>query len=355
MRTALVTGANGFIGAHVVRELVDGGYRVRGLVRASSDLRSMVGVDVEVVRGDVRQVAGLVAAAAGCDLLIHTAAVYAYGREAAPDVEQVAVNGTRNVIEAAAESAVDRLVLTSSSVVCGSSTRAVVRTEEDQLRDPAPPRYYLAKAAQEIQARRMAEAHGLSLAVVCPTVTVGPHDYRLVPSNAIVVRYLTDPFKTTFPGGGNVVHVEDVARAHRLAAEQGGDGARYLAAGENLEWSLLHRTISELTGLPGPLLRANHTAAYLGAAGLEMLARLNRQPPLITREEATTVGRYYWYSHAKLAKLGYEPRPARRALAQALPWLVRSTHVSRSWQRRITLASECHELRGPTVIHAGRA
>jgi dihydroflavonol-4-reductase len=171
-------------------------------------------------------------------------------------------------------------------------------------------------------------------------MVVGPHDYRLVPSNAVIVRYLEDPFRTTFLGGCNIVHARDVARGHLILAERGERGGRYLLGSENWEWSLIHRTISELCGVPGPFMTATHTSAYLAAAAMELAARFTRKPPASTRAQATMVGRYYWYQHTKAAALGYAPRPARQALAEAIAWHVSSVHISRDLRRWLRLTRD---------------
>jgi dihydroflavonol-4-reductase len=273
---ALVTGANGLIGANLVRELLEAGHDVRAMVRPTSDLRSLEGVTVERVHGDLFDPATLRQVAQGCDVMFHTAAVFAYWGYSEQELNRIIVEGTCNVVEAAHAAGVQRLVLTSSSVVMGSSTKTIPRDEGYEIHDPDAPPYFLAKALQERAAMTRAKELGLDLVAVCPTITVGPHDYHLVPSNAIIVNYLKDPYKATYPGGCNIVHVRDVARGHVLVAERGQPGERYTVGSENWEWSLIHRTISELCGVPGPYLMATHTSAYLAATAMELMApRLN--------------------------------------------------------------------------------
>lgn len=347
---ALVTGANGLIGANLVRELLQAGYSVRAMVRPTSDLRSLNGVTVETVHGDLFDPPSLQRAAQGCDLLFHTAAVFAYWGYDEQALHRIIVEGTRNVLQAAAMGGIGRIVLTSSSVVLGSSLKTLPRDEQYQIHDQEAPPYFLAKALQEQTAMDQAKDLGLDLVAVCPTITVGPHDYHLVPSNAVIVRYLEDPLKATYPGGCNIVHVGDVARGHRLAAESGQPGERYVLGSENWEWSLIHRTIAELCGVVPPRMMTNHTSAYLAASAMELMAKVTRKPPASTRVQARTVGRFYWYSHAKAAALGYSPRPARQALAEAIAWLVTSPHISPRLRQRLRLGREVREAQ-PQFIH----
>jgi dihydroflavonol-4-reductase len=342
---ALVTGANGLIGCHVLRELQRAGHEVRGLVRARSDLRSLAALDIPLVRGDVLDPSSLDAAVRDCDLVFHCAAVFGYWGITEAALEEIAVDGTRHVLEAAARAGVRRVVLTSSSVVCGSGPSMRVRNEFDVLDDEAAPAYDRVKQRQEVTAFRAAAELGLELVAVLPTLTVGANDYRLVPSNALIVNYLRDPFRLSYPGGVNVVSARDVARGHWLAGLHGRAGARYLLGGENLEYSLLYRHVSELCGLPGPLAQASRTAATLAAGALELLAVATGEAPPLTRAQARTLGRFFWYSHERASEIGYAPRGARRALAEAIGWLVTSPHVTNAMRRRLRLSSEVYEAR----------
>lgn len=337
---ALVTGANGFLGAALVRELVADGYAVRAFVRQTSDLRALHGVPVELAYGDVLELSSLVEAARGCDVLFHTAGVFAYWGHADDELQRIFVDGAENAIEAARLTGVNRLVLTSSSAVLGSTRRPVWRDEQCDLNDPYPPAYVRAKAAQTSAALERASQAGVDLVTTCPTVVLGDLDYRLVPSNGLIVAYLADIFKATFPGGCNLVHVRDVARGHVIVAERGESGHRYVLGSENWEWSRIHRTISELCGIAGPLITANHTSAYLVAAATELAAGLAGTVPTATRAQARMVGRYYWYDHAAASVLGYRPRPARQALADAIAWLLKFGHISVQLRQYLKPTSE---------------
>jgi dihydroflavonol-4-reductase len=269
----------------------------------------------------------------------------------------VVLEGTRNAIEAAASVGVARVVLTSSSVTCGSSPRPESRDERDLLRDPDAPSYFRMKVRQEREALKLADELGIDLVAVCPAITVGGPDYRLLPSNAIIVNYLNDPFSFTFPGGCNVVHVEDVARGHVLVAEKGERGERYLLGSENMPWADIHQTIADLCGTRGPTLTATLTGAYLAASAMELAARWTKKPPASTRSEAKALGRYYWYRIDRAEALGYRPRSSRQALAQAIAWLIDSPHVSHATRARLHPSTEVTGTgsKGWRVIAGGRA
>jgi dihydroflavonol-4-reductase len=337
---ALVTGATGLVGANLVRELLAAGHAVRALVRTTSDRRNLAGLDLEIVTGDVLAPATLPAAVADCDVVFHAAAVFAYWGAGARQLNDVACAGTRHVLEAAAAAKVGRVVLTSSSVVLGAADTPGVRDESAVAPAVEDNPYAAAKRRQETEAFAAARALSLPLVAVLPTVCLGPHDHGPSESNAIVVNYLRDPYRTTWPGGANVVAAADVARGHLLAAERGTPGERYLLGGENLAWADLHRLVSELCGIPGPLVTANHTASFLTGAVSELVSLFSGRRPPTTRTQARMVGRYYWYDHSRAHRLGYRPRPARRTVAEALAWLVHSEHVSASVYQQLRLAPE---------------
>lgn len=344
----LVTGANGFIGCHLCRKLVERGHEVKALVRQTSDLRGLKDVPVELVYGDLLQPENLINAASGCKIIYHVAGVFTYSGVPAATLISEAEQGMRHIIRAAAKAGADRLVLTSSSVVFGSSREKIVRTESDQpitVSKDDENAYVRAKRTQLETARSLALEYGIDLVSVHPTLTVGSLDYGLTESNHAIISYLNDPFRASWLGGCNIVSVSDVAVGHILAGEHGISGDAYLLGSENLEWEEVHRLISELCGLPGPFFTAWHTPAYLSAAAHEFLALLSNQRPPATREQARMVGQYYWYSHQKAATLGYVPRPARQALAEAISWLVTSEHVTASVRSTLKLAAEVYKAR----------
>lgn len=334
----LVTGATGLVGANLVRELLAHGHQVRALVRPTSDRRGLDGLPVEIVVGDILAPATLPAAVVDCDTVFHAAAVFAYWGADEQKLTDVACAGTRHVLEAAAAAKVGRVVLTSSSVVLGASAGPTPRDETALAPATEDIPYAAAKRCQETEAFATAQALGLPLVAVLPTVCLGPHDHGPSESNAIVVNYLRDPYRTTWLGGSNVVAAADVARGHLLAAELGTPGERYLLGGENLLWADLHRLISELCGVPGPLVTANHTASYITGAVSELVSLFSGRRPPTTRTQARMVGRYYWYDHSRAHRLGYRPRPARETLAEALAWLVHSEHVPTSVYQQLHLA-----------------
>lgn len=336
----LVTGATGIVGSNLIRALLGVSHDVRVLVRTSSDLRSLQDLPIELCEGDILDPIGLRAAVKGRTVVFHAAAVFSYWGMSADEQSDLAVRGTRNVLEAARKARVRRVVVTSSSVVLGSTATPQVLDEATATEEQDPSAYTRSKVRQEEIAFMIGKELGLDVVAVCPTLVMGAFDYRLSPSNANIVNYLNDPFRSTFIGGCNIVSAGDVATGHILAAERGKAGCRYVLGSENLTWQDAHRMISDLTGTFGPSIVLNHTASYLAAAAAEASARLTATRPMVTRDEAKMSGRFYWYSHERIAGLGYAPVSARRALAEAIAWLMMRSYIADSVMGKLKLAPE---------------
>jgi dihydroflavonol-4-reductase len=348
---ALVTGATGLIGAHLVRALLERGHDVRALVRSSSNRDALA--DVEVVVGDLLDAGtDLAKACTGRDVVFHAAAHFAYGGITAEALHATAVGGTERILHACARSSVHRVVVTSSSVVFGYN---IDRRELDEAaalgNGESESPYVAAKIAQHRCALELGEQLGLDVRLACPTMTLGPSGARLGPSNGLIVAYLADPFRCTFPGGCNLVSAHDVAVGHLLVAEHGAPRESYLLGSQNMTWREVHTAIAELAGVPPPQLTLNHSLAYLAATADEIRAALARRAALSTREQAAMVGRYYWYSHAKATALGFVPAPARDALVETISWLATSPHISRETRINMRLADDIYQFRSKGVAH----
>jgi dihydroflavonol-4-reductase len=336
----LVTGATGLVGSHIVRALVTQGNTVRALARPTSDRSAISGLPLEIAIGDVLDPRTLRTAVKGCDVVFHAAAYFTYWGKTAEDLDRTALSGTTNVLKAAAAAGVPRVVVTSSSVVFGHNLNPIPLDEQSVAPDEPQTAYISSKVRQDRLALEKGRALKREVVLVCPTMVVGPFAPTIGPSNGVLSTYLEDPLRLTFPGGCNIAAASDVGRGHVLAALSGTSGERYILGGENLEWRAIHSLISDLCGTYGPLLPAGHAACYLAAFGEELRAQVSNRAPLTTRAQASMVGRYYWYTHQKAAKLGYRPIRAREAIAITLSWLVASAHLSRETRTRLRLSNE---------------
>jgi dihydroflavonol-4-reductase len=279
-------------------------------------------------------------------VVFHTAAHFAYSGIAAATLHAMAVGGTEKVLAACARMNVPLVVVTSSSVVFGHGSIAACIDEAAGLANSeGEPPYVAAKIAQHRRALALGATLRLDVRLACPTMTLGPTAARLGPSNGLIVAYLADPFGCTFPGGCNLVAARDVAVGHALIAEHGAAGKSYLLGSANLTWQQIHSAIAELAGVAPPRLELNQTLAFLAASGQELSSAMRGRTPLSTREQAAMVGRYYWYSHAKAAGLGYAPVSAHAALIETISWLAASPHISREVRAGMHLADDIYRFR----------
>jgi len=326
---ALVTGAAGFVGSHVVAELVRAGADVVAFDRAAghgpSGALATTGHSgrapgrVEVVEGDVLDRDELLRAMRGCDAVFHLAAVYSYSRAQAAAMQAVNVDGTRAVLDAAAHAGVRRVVHTSSCATCGPVARRAA-TEAD-----SPPSWELEVPYKrtKLDAERVAldaARDGLDVVVVNPTTPVGPGDRGPTPTGKMIADVARGRARAYLLGGAlNIVAVQDVAAGHVRAFEHGSRGERYLLGGENLPLREVFATVARAAGRPAPRIGVPWAVAYAAArAGEAALRPLGRKPSLLVVDEVRLARLPMTFDDAKArGELGYTSRPAREALASA--------------------------------------
>lgn len=317
--TALVVGASGHLGAHLVRVLRRNGDSVRALVRPASDVRGLAGVGAEIVRGDVLDPPTLLAAADGCAEVYHLAAPTALQA----DTSDVIVVGTRNVLEACRRAAVRRLVYTSSIVTIGySTTPDVVLDERINQRTDASV-YHSAKWEAEREVIAAAATDAVEIVVVNPATIVGSLDYRVTPSNAPIQRCLDHGLRLAVSGGLTIVHAEDAARGLMLAMQRGRRGERYILGGDRLTIPDYFGLIAAACARPGPVATLPRFAVLGGALALGALERLTGRPaPLTFTQARHLAGKFGWYSSDKAVReLGYSWRPAAEAVTEYVTWV----------------------------------
>jgi dihydroflavonol-4-reductase len=306
---ALVTGAAGFIGSHVVAALASSGAEVRAFDRRAP---AVLPSAAEFAQGDLLDREALRRALAGCDAVFHLAALYSYSRCDAAAMERINVAGTRTLIE---EAGSRRIVHTSSCATCGPvAGRAATEADSPAAWELRVP-YKRTKIAGERLALDAA-ARGANIVVVNPTTPVGPGDRRPTPTGKMVADVAAGRTRAYLAGSAlNVVAVEDVARGHLLAFERGRVGQRYLLGGENLSMRETFGAICAAVGRPAPRLAVPWAAAY-GAAWIA--ARLLPEPKLLVIDEVR-IARWPMLFDDALARaeLGYSSEPATSALARA--------------------------------------
>src|SRR3954465_14921949 len=280
-----VTGASGFIGGNLVRELVLRGHSVRALVRPGSDLRGLQTKDFERVEGDIGDVAALKSGLRGCDWCFHVAASYHLWLRDYKPMYAANVDGTRNVIEAAGAAGCSRIVYTSTVGCIGLPKEVngkVTPTDEATPVSGAQMsnHYKKSKWEAEVVARELA-AKGLPIVIVNPSAPIGPRDVKPTPTGQVIVDFLNRKMPAYLDTGLNWVHVRDVAVGHMLAAEKGRVGERYILGNVEGNWSMKHafEVLQEITGIAAPKMQVPYFVAWLAACGDELKSKFTGKPP----------------------------------------------------------------------------
>jgi dihydroflavonol-4-reductase len=313
----LVTGATGFLGWHVARALTERGHRVRALCRAASLTREL---DVERVTGDLRDSDSLARAVEGCELVFHVAADYRLWTKDPCELYASNVDGTRNVLEAAARAGVERVVYTSTVGCIGlPAGRNGDENTPVSIADMAG-HYKRSKWFAEQVALEKARA-GLPVVIVNPTAPVGDHDWKPTPTGKIIVDFLRDKLPAFVDTGLNLVDARDIAAGHLLAAEKGRVGERYILGCENLTLEQILGRLSALSGKPAPAIKIPHAIAYAAGVITTAAAKLTGKPPLAPLEGVKMARKKMFVTNAKAVReLGFAPGPVEGALSRAIEW-----------------------------------
>ena len=299
------------------------GATVRVLARPHADRRTLEGVRVEFVDGDLLDPVSVRRAVAGVQTVYHVAADY---RLWAPDpavIYRTNVDGTRTVLEAAGDAGVARVVHTSSVGALGIPADGTPGTEDTPVTlDKMVGHYKRSKFLSEALALDFAR-RGLPVVVVNPSAPVGPWDIKPTPTGQMIVDFMRGRMVATLDTGLNVVHVRDVAQGHLLAAERGKPGERYIlghAAG-NLSLAGIFALLAEITGRPAPRFRVPYALAWCSAAACEGLSRLTRRPPAVALTAVRMARKRMYFSPAKAIRdLGLPQTDPIIALRDAVAW-----------------------------------
>jgi dihydroflavonol-4-reductase len=327
----LVTGASGFVGSAVARQLLDRGYSVRALVRPTSPRFHLEGLDLEFAEGDLRNAESVRTAMAGVRYLFHVAADY---RLWAPDRTEIHTNNmtsTRIAMEEALRAGVERIVYTSSVATLAVRTDGTSVDETvplDELK--AIGVYKRSKVAAERLVERMIAEHGLPAVIVNPSTPIGPRDVKPTPTGRIIVEAALGRIPAFVDTGLNLVHVDDVAAGHLAALDRGKIGERYILGGQNVHLSEMLAVIAGLVGRRPPRIRILRGAIVPLAFTAETIARFTKREPFVTMD-ALRMSKYRMFFTTSKAEreLGTTARPFTEALADAIGWFRSAGYLKR--------------------------
>jgi dihydroflavonol-4-reductase len=316
----LLTGATGLVGANLAHLLCEQGSRPRLLVRERSDRRGLRGLSYDEVLGDVLDAESLRGAMKGVDRVYHVAGIVRFDPFTRKDVSRLNTQGTRNVLDAARAAGVRRVVVVSSVAAIGHGTLAEPATEESAYNYAGDNPYHESKREAE-QLALAASGPDLEVLAGNPSFVVGPYDVR--PSTGELLLFVARGMAQVYPSGGiNVVNAQDVARGLRLIMEKGRPGERYILGGENLTYREFLTLCAEEAGVSPPKVPVPDVVVKAVGRMGDVVGRLS--PDLFKHVNTAFLQALplpaYQSSAKAMRELGYQPRPVRLGIREALRW-----------------------------------
>ena len=337
--TTLVTGAAGFLGSHVTRQLVARGDTVRVLMRPSSNNRAISDLSLEYVTGDLRDAASLERAMSGMKRVFHVAADYRLWAKHPQEIYDSNVGGTKNLLAAAKSAGIEQLVYTSTVATIAVDRPELPNESTDASLEEMIGHYKRSKWMAEQEVLQEARS-GFPAIVAMPTTPVGPWDWKPTPTGKIILDFLNGKMPGYVETGLNFVGVEECAAGHLLVSERGKIGERYLLGAENLTLKGLLDVLARITGLRAPGMKIPHGVA-LGVAYVESaFSRLVGKEPQIP-VEGVRIAQHKMFVDCSRAQreLGFQPGPVAAALERAVRWYQANGYVKAGRVKKMKLAA----------------
>ena len=322
MENVLVTGANGFLGSALVRELIPQ-FNVKALVRVTSNLANLKELDLEIVNGDLRDRDSLISACKNVDYIFHAAADYRLWVKNSKELYKTNVDGTRNLLEAAYKIGIKKFIYTSSVAALGSNPDDSPANEETPVTiEQMVGHYKKSKFLAEQEVLAFYRDTSFPIVIVNPSTPVGPRDIKPTPTG----RMLKDAANQKIPAyvntGLNLVHVNDVAKGHLLALKKGRSGRKYILGGNNYSLLEILKMVADMKGNKTSFFRLNRHMLYPVAFIWELVAStLNLKEPLLTIDGLKMASKKMFFSSERAkAELGYTYRDPREGIEEAIKW-----------------------------------
>lgn len=324
---SLVTGANGFIGSCIVKELLKDGVEVKALIREGCNTKNIDGLDIEKVYGDIRDKESIKPALKGCDTLYQTAALYVFWAPDMKTFDEINIEGTRTVLSAAQEQEVEKVVYTSSIIAVGYEEKGKLANEDTKFNFWMGNPYARTKYLGELEVKKFCD-QGLPIVIVNPGVVLGVGDIKPTPSGQFIVNILNKKMPGYYDGGLNLVDVEDVARGHILAAQKGRIGERYILGNENMPMKKFFDLVAEIGKVEAPKFKISPPMAMTLAYIYKIITAITRKEPLVTEAMARMIGQYGYYDNSKaINELGLPQTPIRTTIEKAINWFRENGYV----------------------------
>lgn len=326
----LVTGATGFLGSAIARELLKDGRKVRVLVRQGTDTENIDGLDLEVATGDLRDTTSLQKALEGCDVLYHTAAYYSLWDKDKRLSYDINVEGTRNILQAAQDLNLQKVVYTSTVGCIGLLPDKKPSNEQTPFNPATLCNDYKQSKYQAEQVAHEFHQKGLPVVIVNPSTPVGPRDIKPTPTGKIILDFLNRKMPAYLDTGLNLIDVTDCARGHILAEQKGVPGERYILGNRNMSLKEILLTLEKITGLKAPAVQMPYWVAYAAGWVCENLSdHLTKTAPAVPLA-GVRMAKYFMYfdSSKAVRELGLPQNPIENALEEAVQWYKDHSRVS---------------------------
>lgn len=326
----LVTGGAGHLGNVLVRELVSRGEDIRVLILPGEDTKSLDGMPIELVDGNVLDIDTLISAMAGVDVVFHMASLVSITETDTDLLYAVNVGGTQNVIDAVKQTGVKKLIYTSSIHALERPPKGVSIDENLRFdpQNPAGP-YDRTKAEASILVQQAA-FDGMDAVIVCPTGVVGPYDYRRSEMGELILSWMRKPVNFLVKGAFDFVDVRDVARGHILARDRGKRGETYILGGERIELKLLHGLVQKVTGKKKKPITFPLPIVLVVAPIAELYYKITKTKPLVTRYSLETIVSNSEISSDKAKlELGYRPIRLAKSIADTVRWWLQNLRFTK--------------------------
>ena len=326
----LVTGSTGFLGSSVLRELINDGREVKALIRKGTSKKNITGLDVEIAYGDLRDMESIRSALNGCDILYHVAAYYSLWDRNKQLSHEINVKGTRNILRAAKEKDLKKIVYTSTVGCIGLNEDTTPATENTFFNKNTLSNDYKKSKYQAEQVALEFARGGLPVVIVNPSTPVGPRDIKPTPTGKIILDFLNREMPAYIDTGLNLIDVKDCARGHILAELKGIPGDRYILGNQNMTLLEILITLEKITGLKAPRIKMPFWVALSAGWACEMVANhLTGKPPSIPLA-GVKMAKYFMYFDSSKAvnKLGLAQNPVENALRKSVDWFKENNYLT---------------------------
>ncbi len=326
----LVTGATGFLGSAIVRELLKDGRKVRALIREGTPTENIDGLDLELAYGDLRDKDSLKKALRNCDVLYHTAAYYSLWDKNKRLIYDINVEGTRSILQAALDLGVTKTVYTSTVGCIGLLENGIPANEETPFNSATLCNDYKRSKYQAEQVAKEFSHNGLPLVIVNPSTPVGPRDIKPTPTGKIILDFLNRKMPAYLDTGLNLIDVNDCARGHLLAEEKGVPGERYILGNQNMSLKEILLTLEKVTGLKAPTVKMPYWVAYAAGWVCDTLSdHVTGRHPAVPLA-GVRMAKYFMYfdSSKAVRELGLPQNSIETALEEAVQWYKDHSRVS---------------------------